>query len=496
LEFFKTSTMLSATTPAQAGHTPATANLTSVASALAWLSESPGRALALTEQLLQRADAAGEHNIYLHIAHAQGLTRAQQLDRHRDMASIQVLRGLPIVVKDNIDVAGMPTRSGSPAVHHAATKSASAVARLEQAGAVVLGKTNLHELCFGITSNNAHFGPVRNPYAPAHIAGGSSGGTAAAIAAGLAPAGIGSDTGGSLRIPAALCGVVGFRPTTGRWPADGVLKISDTRDTLGPMGRTVADCAMLDAVVCAQPAPLQDIDLRGLRLGLPNHLFWESLNPDVGLTAHAVLDKLRAAGVVIVPCNLGIDAAACEGAAMTVTVYECLPSLQAYLNGHGQPCDAQKIAAQIASPDVRGIFEHVLTPGVRDEAAYMLARDVDRPGIRAAYAKCFQDNAIDALIFPTTPLAAAPIGQDETVTLCGQQLSTFAAYTRNMAPGSFAGQPGISIPMGLNADGLPLGIALDGPVGDDRRFLAIAQAIQNLIGLIPPPRNSHQETTA
>ncbi len=459
----------------------------SIQSTLAWLSDGSGRAAALTEHLLQRAEQTKTSGAYIHTARAQALAHANRCDASKAMPADLVLRGLPIVVKDNIDVAGMPTTSGSPAIHHLATRSASAIDRLEQAGAVVLGKTNLHEMCFGITSNNAAYGPVRNPYVPDHISGGSSGGTAAAIAAGLAPAGIGSDTGGSMRIPAALCGVVGLRPSTGRWPSDGVLKISHTRDTLGPMGRTVADCALLDAIVCGESAVLPAVSLQGLRLGVPQTLFWQGLDPEMERAGQAVLHQLKAAGVQLVPCDLGIDVAACDHAGMVVAVYESLVCLEAYLSSRQLPFDAAKIAAQVASPDVRGIFEDLLKPEVRDAADYARALQVQRPLLRQAYAQCFERHTIEALIFPTTPLAASPIGQDEEVMLCGKSVPAFPTFTRQLACGSFAGQPGISIPMGLNTQGLPLGIALDGPVLSDRRLLAIAQAIQTLIGFIPPP---------
>ncbi len=395
-----------------------------------------------------------------------------------------------MVVKDNIDVAGMPTTSGSAIFkNHTPQRSASAIARLSDAGAVILGKVNLHELCFGITSNNAVFGPVRNPYAPTHIAGGSSGGTAAAIAAGLAPVGIGSDTGGSLRIPAALCGVVGFRPTTGRWPSDGVVKISTTRDTLGPMGRTVADCALLDAVVCDTPA-LDTVSLAGLRMGVPRALFWQHLDPEVQRASDSVLAILKAAGVVLVECDIGIDEQACTHAGMVVAMYESLACLESYMHSHQLPFDAAKLTALIASPDVRGIFQSLLSTDAPDANTYDKAVHVQRDAVRQAYADCFAQHRIEAVLFPTTPLPAAPIGQDDTVMLAGQTVPTFSAYTRNTAPGSFAGQPGISIPMGCNAQGLPMGLALDGPAHSDRRLLAVAQAIEAALrhALGPMPR--------
>ena len=435
---------------------------------------------AAAAQFLARARASNQLNALIHVG--------------SDTASIstnaaQPLRGWPLVVKDNIDVVGMPTTAGSRALSgHVPAQSASAIARLQQAGAVVLGKTNLHEFCFGITSNNAAFGPVRNPHAPDRIAGGSSGGTASAIAAGLAPAGIGSDTGGSMRIPAALCGVVGFRPTTGRWPSDGVVKISDIRDTLGPMAHSVADCALLDAVVCNQPLELTAASLKGVRIGVPRRGFWQPLEASMEAAAEAALVTLAAAGAVLVECDVGIDDDACNQAGMVIAFTETFECLEHYLKQHGLPFDPVAITARVASPDVHGIFNMLLEARGAPRAAYDHAVQVQRPALQKTYADCFVKHRIEALIFPTTPLPAALIGEDDTVMFCGAATPTFPIFTRNVGPGSVAGLPGISVPMGCNSQGLPLGLALDGPAGSDRRLLALAMGFQALMPLMPKPK--------
>ncbi len=404
-----------------------------------------------------------------------------------------LLQGLPLVVKDNLDVAGMPTTGGSRALTgNVVAHSCTAVARLQAAGAQVLGKANMHELSFGITSNNAAYGAVHNPYASGFIAGGSSGGTAAAVAARLVPAGLGSDTGGSLRIPAAMCGVVGFRPTTGRWPSDGVLKISNTRDTVGPIALTAASCALLDAVVCGEPEHLPPLALAGLRVGVPRPLFWQQLDDQVQSAAEKVLALLQGAGVVLVECDVGLSDAHCVQTGMTIAMAETLPGLHSYLNSHGLAFDAQAWLAGVTSPDVKGIFASLLqatSEHQRQEqaAAYQDALEVQRPALQKQYADCFARHQLCALIFPTTPLAAARIGEDDSVQLCGQAVPTFLTYTRNVGPGSVVGLPGISLPMGLTAQGLPMGIALDGPAGSDRQLLALAVALQALLPPMPAP---------
>jgi indoleacetamide hydrolase len=441
-------------------------------------------------RFLARAHAASHLNAYIHVA-----SDAASIPSHSADA-FQPLRGWPLVVKDNIDVAGMPTTAGSRALNaHVPQVSASAIARLQQAGAVVLGKTNLHEFCFGITSNNGAFGPVRNPYAPDRIAGGSSGGTASAIAAGLAPAGIGSDTGGSMRIPAALCGVVGFRPTTGRWPSDGVVKISDIRDTLGPMAHSVADCALLDAVVCNEPLALSAASLKGVRIGVPRRGFWQPLEASMERAAEAALLTLAQAGAVLVQCDVGINEDACNQAGMVIAFTETLACLERYLTQHGLPFDPVAITAQVASPDVKGIFNMLLegrgASTVTARTEYHHAVQVQRPALQKTYADCFAKHQIEALIFPTTPLPAALIGEDDTVMFCGAPTPTFPIFTRNVGPGSVAGLPGISLPMGCNDEDLPLGLALDGPAGSDRRLLALAMAVQAFMPVMPKPTPLH-----
>jgi mandelamide amidase len=180
----------------------------------------------------------------------------------------------------------------------------------------------MRELAFGPTSNNAAFGPVRNPYDRSRIPGGSSGGTAALVAARLAPAGLGTDTGGSVRVPASLSGVVGFRPTTLRWPQDGIVPISHSRDTAAPIARCVADCALLDGIVTGGPTSLAPINLEGLRLGVPRGHFWDDLDAEVEAILADALARLAAAGVVLVEGDM-VDVAALDAAAgFPVALYE------------------------------------------------------------------------------------------------------------------------------------------------------------------------------
>lgn len=392
------------------------------------------------------------------------------------------LLGVPLALKDNIDTAALPTTGGTGALQgFVPAADAPVAARLFSAGALLGAKAGMHELAFGITSNNAVTGASHNPYDPDRIPGGSSGGVASAVAAGMMPAGIGTDTGASVRLPAALCGLVGLRPTVGRYPGAGIVPISHTRDTPGPMTRTVADAAYLDGIVTGDDAPLRPASLPGLRLGIPRAHFFEDLDAEVERIADAALARLEAAGVELVEVDprpmLEINARV----GFPIALYEVMRDLPAYLDAHGTGLTMNDILDGIASPDVRGIVASQMGEAAMPEAAYRQALDVDRPLLVAVHAALFADNRVEALLFPTAPLPAAPIGEDETVELNGTRVPTFATFIRNTDSGSNAGIPGISVPAGLTASGLPVGMELDGPASGDRRLLAIAAAVEEVL---------------
>lgn len=449
----------------------------SLTETLAALAGGTMTAQAHAEQVLDRAAGAAMLGAFIALD-AEGLRRAAQAsDARRAAGSAGALDGAALAVKDNIDTADLPTTGGTRALTGPAAADAPPLARLRRAGAMVAGKTNLHELAFGITSNNAAFGAVRNPHDHGLIAGGSSGGTAAAIAAGIVPAGLGTDTGGSVRIPAALCGITGFRPTLGRYPAGGVVPLSATRDTIGPMGHTVADVALLDAIMAAEPPGLAAPDASALRLGVPRRVLWEGLEPEVANRCEAALERLSKAGVTLIetgPEDLWADDAA---ASFPIVLYETMRELPAYCAARGVKFD--DLLAGIASPDVRGIVESQLGEGAMPEAAYRAALDIHRPAMQRNWARWFADHDLHGALFPTTPLRARPIGADETVSLNGADLPTFPTFIRNTDHGSVMGVPGISLP--LPGDGLPVGLELDGLAGQDRALLGIAACLENLL---------------
>ena len=398
------------------------------------------------------------------------------------------LSGIPLCFKDNIDTAKLPAGAATGALAKHVAKAPAPVAKaLFEVGALLGATGNMHELAFGISSNNGVTGAVRNPWNEAMIPGGSSGGVAAAVAARMFPGGIGTDTGASVRLPASLCGLVGFRPTVGRYPGEGIGPISHTRDTAGPITRTVADARLLDGVMAGRAAPDTVPALSDLRIGVPRGYFYENLDPAVAANAEASLDALRAAGVTLVEADIPDIGALDNAVSFPVVLYEFMRDLPRYLHDSGLDLTMEDILAGIGSPDVRGLFASQLGPDAMPEAAYRQALDVERPKLCAAYSDYFKAHNVAAVIFPTAALPARPIGDDETVELNGERVPTFPAFIRNTDPGSNAAIPGISLPSGITPDGLPLGMELDGPENSDEQLLSIAAAIETVFAFDAKP---------
>jgi mandelamide amidase len=441
------------------------------------------------EALLARSRACSALNVFTSQDPEALLLTARAADQRRASgAMLGPLHGLPVVLKDNIDTVVFPTTGGTVALKdNIPPQNAPVAQRLFDAGALLAGKTSLHELAFGITNNNAAFGPVRNPYHPSMIPGGSSGGTAAAIAARLSPVGLGSDTGGSSRIPAALCGIVGMRPTVGRYSGAGIVPISATRDTAGPMGRSVEDVALLDGILTGGPLSLTPAALRGVRLGVPRGYFYDRLDPQVARVTEAALSVLSKLGVQLVEADIPQLADLNSQVSFPVALFEVMRDLPRYLAASAPGISLTEVITRVASPDVAAVLQGQLGDQKVSEAVYRTAIDTHRPALQAAYQAYFREHGVAALVFPTTPLPARPIGQDTTVQLHGQEVSTFLTYIRNTDPSSNAGLPGLSVPIGLTTDGLPVGLELDGPAGADRLILELGYALEKSLGMLPPP---------
>lgn len=469
---------------------------TTAAEIVAAIREKKATAVSAVEAALDRAERLRHLNAFIVLDRDGALAAAGQVDAGKRNGP---LAGLPIVVKDNINTADLPTSGGTPALRGVrTTRNAPSLQKLLDAGAVVIGKTNLHELAFGITSTNlAPFaGPVRNPYDVTRIPGGSSGGTSAAIAARITTCGLGSDTGGSTRVPAALTGTVGFRPSVGnggperRYHDDNqVVPISHTRDTVGPMGRTVADVALLDSVITGTLLAAA-IPLRGVRLGIPA-CFWSGLDRDVEAISRAACARLTEAGAVLVDVDMPDLFAQNEKVSFVVALHEPIADIPAWLAASGiEGITLADIAAGVASPDVIGAFGAITTDAFG--AAYDDVMAVQRPALQAIYAAYFRDHGVDAILFPTC-IAPAPVidevnGSGDMSVDGGDPVPTFGTMIRNTDPGSNAGLPGLSLYAGMTQGGLPVGLEIDGPVGSDARLLGLGLSIEAILGSAPPPK--------
>jgi Asp-tRNA(Asn)/Glu-tRNA(Gln) amidotransferase A subunit family amidase len=461
----------------------------SACEAVAAMSTGRFSALDYAEALLARCAERSDLNAFITLDSEAVRAAARAADAHRAAGeTMGLLHGLPVPVKDSINTVDLPTTAGTEALREfRPVADASVVARLRDAGAIVLGKTNLHELSFGWTSSNMAYGAVHNPWDVSRIPGGSSGGTAAAVAAGMAPLGVAEDTQGSVRVPAALCGIVGFRPTTGRYPNDGCAPISSLFDQIGPHARRVVDLALFDAVMTGDHAPLVVPALAGLRLGIAREYYFAGLDLAVARVVEDVLQRLADAGVEIIEAEVAGLRELIELITLPVQAHDVVPSLTHWLKQSGADLSFDELLADV-SPDVRAVLQQIALPGAPhaiSEDAYLAARDVHLPALRTSLGLWFTEHRIDAMLLPATMVAAVPIGADGMLRIGEEDVAFSAAMGRNIAPGSTAGLPGLVLPAGL-ADGLPVAIELDGPAGTDRKLLGIGLAIESILGALIP----------
>ena len=442
------------------------------------------RSIDLAEECIARTQTRANLNAWVSFDPEALRLAARDADDRIAAGQRLPLLGILIALKDNIEAVGLGCGAGTASLAGKQPKAdAELVTRLRSAGAVIAGKVGMHELALGITSNNAVTGSVRNPWDPTRIPGGSSGGSGAAVGGRLVQASIGTDTGGSVRVPAALCGVTGFRPTVGRVPGQGIAPISVTRDTAGPLAHSVADCALINDVLTNTPTTRQVIELKGLRLGVPRTPFWSNLEPNLARVAEVALDLLRDAGVELVDIDLPTVFELNSVTSFPIALYEFVRDMRLYLQERSRGVSLEQMIDEVASPDVRGAVGTLLSGGGIPEEVYQNAL-ASRKQLQTLYEQTFVRYRIEALVFPTTPRTAALIGEDSTVELNGQQEPVFGTFIRNTDPGSNASLPGVTLPIGL-ANSLPVGLALDGPFNSDRRLLSIASAIEAVLPLVP-----------
>jgi len=430
----------------------------------------------LTQTFLTQIDRLdGALNCFTRVMAEEALAQAAQVDDAiRRGEHPGVLAGAPIGIKDLVDVGGVPTTHGAHRMFHTTpTSDAPAVRLLRRQGAIIIGKTNLHEFAYGVTNNNPHFGPTRNPWDLTRIPGGSSGGSAAAVAAGLCAAALGTDTGGSIRIPAALCGIVGIKPTYERVSRAGVTPLAWSLDHIGPLTRTVEDAALLLGVMAASdPASLVSrrnnarggstggADLAGTRVGLPRRFFWEGVTEEVGSLVERAVAKLEALGAHVREVEL--PHAALAGDAMSVIIsVEATAVHESRLRNHPDAYGA----------DVR----------LRLEAGFFIPGTdyVQAQRIRAMLVREFGQalEHVDVLALPTTALTAPPI-DDSAGPGAGAPVPIRFPLTRLTNPFNLTGLPALSIPCGLTAEGLPVGLQLVGRLADEATVLHVARVYE------------------
>ena len=441
--------------------------------------------------LLAQCERCKPLNAFITLEREKVLEAAHAADRRRSSGEqLGALHGLPIPIKDSINTKDFPTTGGTPALRNFRPKEDAPVVRtLIDAGAIVMGKTNLHELSFGWTSDNLAFGAVHNPYDVTRIPGGSSGGTGVTVAARMAPLGVAEDTEGSIRVPAAMCGIAGFRPTTMRYPSTGVVPITALFDQVGPHARSVADLALFDSVVTNDWNPLPMTELRGMKFGVGRGYWFEGLDAEVERVTREALRKLQDAGAELVEAEVPELARLVGLTTIPIQSHDVRVTLPKYLAEYGTDVTFEQVIAQ-ASTDIKRDLGDVLPGGKYfvSEENYLAARDIHLPKLRENYRAYFARTRVAAIVFPVTMIPPSPIGQDQEVEIGGKKVSFETAVSRNIAPGSTAGLPGLVIPAGLTSAGLPIALELDGPTGSDRSLLGLGASIERVLGRLPAPK--------
>jgi Asp-tRNA(Asn)/Glu-tRNA(Gln) amidotransferase A subunit family amidase len=434
--------------------------------------------VALTQAYLDRIDGVGRAlNCYVALCHDRALAEAAAAkQRAVDGRRLGPLDGIPLGVKDNIDVVGLPTSNGFGGPFPVAAIDAEVVRRLRAAGAIILGKLNMHEGALGGVTNNPHFGPTTNPWRDGFTPGGSSGGSGAAVAAGLCAAALGTDTGGSVRIPASYCGVVGLKPSFGLISTRGVVPLSLKLDHVGVLTRTVEDAGLLLTAIAgfdpqcteSRRAPpssetaLAAADLKGLRLGVMTNFAAEAPTADVARCFGHALRQLQQLGAVVREFDLpGYDPARTRRAVFA------LVQVGAALT-HGDICVK---SPERFSTDMQGL----LAWGSKASALQLLKADRILEQSVFALEQCWDD--FDVIVSPTTPQAAFPFSQQPPV-----NQGSFCVLA------NLAGCPAISVPMGLDDSGLPLGLHIFAARHQEQRVLRVASAFERgaALNLAPP----------
>ena len=434
-------------------------------------------AVELTRQALERVERLNPKlNAFITVTAESALGRARQADAELAAGKDRgPLHGIPIAHKDLFLTRGVRTTCGSKLYeNYVPDHDAAVVERLDAGGAVSLGKLNMHELAFGITSNNPHFGAVRNPWNAAHIPGGSSGGSGVAIAAGMIFMATGSDTGGSIRIPASFCGTVGLKPTYGRVSRFGALPLVFSMDHMGPLTRTVRDAALAlnvmagydprDPASARHPSgdfvPLEGCSIHGLRIGIPHEYFFERLDPEVEAAVRGAVARAESLGAIVRPVRLP-GMAALNATSLVIQYAEVAAILEPHLGDRS-----------LFGKDVMALIDQGRLLSATD---YVNAQRLRRQA-QLDFREVWQE--ADCLMTPTTAIPAARIGQT-TVRVGDREEEVRSVTTRFMRVFNVLGLPALSIPCGLTEAGLPIGVQIVSRPFDESLILRAGAALED-----------------
>ena len=475
-------------------------NLLTISSARTAVQERQTTAVALVQKFYDKIEAEdrkpGQPNAYLTLTLERALRQAQKLDKIADHGdALPPLGGVPIAVKDVIVTTGVRTTAGSKMLgEYVPPYDATALSRLEQAGAIVLGKLNCDEFAMGSSNENSAWGPVRNPRDLNRVPGGSSGGSAASVAAGTAVASLGSDTGGSIRQPAAFCGVVGLMPTYGRVSRYGLIAFGSSLDHIGPLTKTVRDSAILlrhmaghdpmdtTSSQAAVPDYEQEIGrpVRGLRIGVPKEYFPAEMDSAVGAAVQSGIDLLARAGCEVKSISLPHTKYAIPAYYIIATA-EASSNLARYdgvrygfRSGNGKTLSEMYRLSRDEGfgPEVKRrimLGTYALSAGYYD--AYYLKAQKVRALIARDFLEAFKQ--VDAIVTPTTPTPAFKLGEksDDPLAMYLADIFTVTA--------SLAGIPGISVPCGESGGGLPIGMQILGRHFEEGTILRLGHAFEH-----------------
>ena len=470
------------------------------------IAESRLSAVDLCRAALSRIEQLADLNAFVTVTADAALARAEEIDRAAKAGDpLPPLAGVPVAIKDNMVKRGVRTTAGSRILHnYRPPYTATAVERLEAAGAVIVGKANMDEFAMGSSTENSAYGPVKNPWNTECVPGGSSGGSAVAVAAGMATVTLGSDTGGSIRQPASMCGVVGLKPTYGRVSRYGLIAFGSSLDQIGPFGNSVEDVARVLTVIAGRDpndSTSSDVDkedyvstlegdVRGMRVGVPREYFGEGLDPEVKTAVETAISRFEELGAVVVDVAL-------PQTSYAIPVYYLIATAEASSNlarfdgvRYGFRAEEtttlgemysrtrdQGFGAEVKRRIMLGTY--ALSAGYYD-AYYGKAQQVRsliERDFRAAFESC------DVIATPTAPTAAFELGA-KTDNPLEMYLSDIYTITANLA-----GVPGLSMPCGLTSKGLPIGVQIIGRHFREGELLRAAHSLERAIGFDARPRS-------